>query len=150
MVNLHELDSMLPFVLKRANVARYEDGQVLIGDRIAYPFSKEFVRCDDVESVARAIETMVTQGGGPWIAAAFAMAMAAKKVENKSPQDQLEFLEKAKNRLVETRPTNTAMARRLSETIQVVQKAQDEGRSIELELLGWIRVCETRPMRVMR
>ena len=139
MVNHQELDSMLPFVLKRDNVARYEDGQVLIGDRRKYPFTNEFVRCDDVESVARAIENMVTQGGGPWIAAAFAMAMAAKKVEGKSPQEALDYLVKAKNRLVETRPTNTAMARRLEETLIVVKKAQEDGQSIEKTLLDWIK-----------
>ncbi|MCK4489738.1 MAG: hypothetical protein KAU23_05730, partial [Anaerolineales bacterium] len=77
MIDLLELDQMLPFVLKRDNVARYEDGVVLIGDRRKYPFSKEFVQCEDVESVAQAIENMVTQGGGPWIAAVFAMVMAA-------------------------------------------------------------------------
>ena len=60
------LDQLLPFVLKRDNVARYEDGSVYIGDRRKYPFEKEFLRCDDVEDVARAIEDMVTQGGGPW------------------------------------------------------------------------------------
>ena len=58
------LDELLPFVLKRDNVARYEDGVVYIGDRRKYPFTKAFVRCAEVEDVARAIEDMVTQGGG--------------------------------------------------------------------------------------
>ncbi len=70
-MDLEALNDLLPFVLKRENVARYEDGAVYIGDRRKYPFSKEFVRCDDVEEVARAIENMVTQGGGPYVAAAF-------------------------------------------------------------------------------
>lgn len=139
MIDLLELDHMLPFVLQRDNVARYEDGVVLIGDRRKYPFSKEFVRCEDVESVARAIENMVTQGGGPWIAAVYAMVMAAKKVESKPHQEALDFLSKAKERLVKTRPTNTAMARRLGDSLSVVKKAQEEGRSIETALLDWIK-----------
>ena len=113
------LDNLLPFVLKRDNVARYESGAVYIGDRRKFPFEKEFVRCEDVEDVARAIEDMVTQGGGPWVAAVFAMAMAAQKVEGKPLDESIEYLRKAKTRLVNTRPTNTAMARRLDDALKI-------------------------------
>ena len=132
------LNKLLPFILKRDNIARYEDGVVYIGDRRKYPFEKEFLRCDDVEDVARAIEGMVTQGGGPWVAAVFAMVMAAKKVEGKPPEAALEYLRKAKTRLVNTRPTNTAMARRLDDTLQIAEKAAKDGQSIEKALLEWI------------
>lgn len=136
------LDNLLPFVLKRDNVARYENGVVYIGDRRKYPFKKEFLRCNDVEDVARAIEDMVTQGGGPWVAAVFAMVMAAKKVEGKSLDEQLDYLRKAKIRLTNTRPTNTALARRLDDALAIVEKAAEEKQSIEQALLTWIR--ETR------
>ncbi len=132
------LDELLPFVLKRDNVARYEDGVVYIGDRRKYPFTEEFLRCDDVESVARAIEEMVTQGGGPWVAAVFAMAMAAKEVSGKPLEESLEYLQKAKTRLTNTRPTNTAMARRLDDTFKIAQKAGERGKSIEGAILNWI------------
>ena len=133
-----DLDQLLPFVLRRDNVARYENGVVYIGDRRKYPFSKEFLRCDDVEDVARAIEDMVTQGGGPWVAAVFAMAMAAKQVEGKPLPEALEYLQKAKARLTSTRPTNTAMARRLDEALRIAEKAGGKGQSIEQTLLNWI------------
>jgi len=133
-----ELDKLLPFVLKRNNVARYEDGVVYIGDRRKYPFTEEFLRCDDVEDVARAIEGMVTQGGGPWVAAVFAMVMAAKEVDGKSLEEALEYLREAKTRLTNTRPTNTAMARRLDETFKIAKKAGERGKSIEGALLKWI------------
>ncbi len=136
------LDKLLPFVLKRDNVARYRDGVVYIGDRRKYPFEKEFLRCEDVEDVARAIKDMVTQGGGPWVAAVFAMVMAARQVEAKALDEALDHLRKAKTRLTNTRPTNTAMARRLDEALQIAEKAGKEGRSIEQSLLDWIR--ETR------
>jgi len=136
------LDKLLPFVLKRSNVARYEDGVVYIGDRRKYPFKKEFLRCDDVEDVARAIENMVTQGGGPWVAAVFAMVMAAKEVEGKPLNEKLEYLRKGKTRLTNTRPTNTALARRLDDSLQIAEKAANNGASIEQTLLDWIR--ETR------
>jgi methylthioribose-1-phosphate isomerase len=136
------LDKLLPFVLKRNNVARYEDGAVYIGDRRKYPFQKAFLRCNDVEDVARAIEDMVTQGGGPYVAAVFAMVMAAKKVEGKPLDETLDYLRKAKTRLTNTRPTNTAMARRLDDMLQIAETAGKGGQSIEETLLDWIR--ETR------
>ena len=116
--------------MKRENVARYEDGAVYIGDRRKYPFTKEFVRCDDVEQVARAIENMVTQGGGPYVAAVFAMVMAAKKVEGKPLEENLEYLRKAQTRLTHTRPTNTAMARRLDDLMKIAEDTGKQGESI--------------------
>ena len=133
------LDALLPFVLKRDNVARYEDGVVYIGDRRKYPFEKEFLRCEDVEDVAHAIENMVTQGGGPSVAAVFAMVMAAKKVEGKPLDEIFTYLRKAKTRLTNTRPTNTAMARRLDDMMQIAETAGKQGRSIEQTLLDSIR-----------
>ncbi len=134
------LDELLPFVLKRDNVARYEDGVVYIGDRRKYPFTKEFYRCDTVEDVARAIEDMVTQGGGPWVAAVFAMAMAAREAESKQPEEALDYLRKAKARLTNTRPTNTAMARRLDDAFKIAAKAGGKGKSMEGAILNWMGI----------
>jgi len=137
-MDVRAMNEMLPFVLRRDNVARYEEGVVWIGDRRKYPFEETFVRCEDVESVARAIEKMVTQGGGPWQAAALGMVMAARNVESKPEQEALEALAQAKERLINTRPTNTAMARRLEDSLEVAKKARVEGRSMEEALLDWV------------
>jgi methylthioribose-1-phosphate isomerase len=138
MMELSEINRLLPFLLRRENVARYEDGVVIIGDRRNYPFEKTFVRCPDVESVARAIEEMVTQGGGPANAALYAMAMTARQAASKPAEQQREALEAARQRLVKTRPTNTAMARRLESVMQVVNQAVAEQRNVEQTLLDWI------------
>jgi methylthioribose-1-phosphate isomerase len=75
-----EIVDLLPFLLRPENVARYDPGgAVLICDRRKYPFERTFVRCPDVEAVARAIEEMVTQGGGPADAALYAMALSARQ-----------------------------------------------------------------------
>jgi len=138
------IDHLLPFLLRRDNVARYEDGVVLIGNRREYPFKKELVRCPDVESVARAIETMVTQGGGPWMAAVYAMAMAARQVDGKPAQTARPHLEQARTRLVNTRPTNTALARRLADVMEIVEEAIAQGDSLEQSILAWIERTRDR------
>jgi len=137
-MDLVEINALLPFLLRRENVARYEDGVVVIGDRRKYPFEKSFVRCTDVEGVARAIEEMVTQGGGPANAALYAMALAARQCASNPVSLQKEFLEAARRRMVATRPTNTALARRLEKSMQIVETALTEKVNVEQTLLSWI------------
>ena len=132
------IDHLLPFLLRRNNVARYEDGVVFIGDRRKYPFEKVFVRCPDVECVAHAIEIMVTQGGGPSLAAMYAMVMAARQAAGKSSAEARDYLQKARLRLVNTRPTNTALSLRLAKAMDVAEQAIAAGDSIEETLLNWI------------
>jgi len=118
-----DIENMLPHILKRKNIARYADGKVLIGNRKDYPFKKNFVTCASVEDVAIAIETMVTQGVGPWVAAVHAMAMRADQV-NTNIIDELAI---AKARLVKTRLTNTLIRYRLEDVLGVVKKAVKSG-----------------------
>lgn len=119
--SLSEIEAMLPHILKRENIARYEDGCVLIGNRSKYPFEKSFVRCESVENVAIAIETMITQGVGPWVAAVHAMAMRADQLKGQA--DILAELEIAKTRLIQTRPTNTLIRYRLEDVLSHARNA---------------------------
>jgi methylthioribose-1-phosphate isomerase len=143
----NEINELLPFLLRRENVARYEDGQVVIGDRRAYPFEKSFVRCADVEAVAQAIEEMVTQGGGPANAALYALALTARQVAHLAPAAQREAFAAACTRLVITRPTNTAMARRLEKAMQVAESAIAKGEDVEQALLAWIEAFRDQNYR---
>jgi methylthioribose-1-phosphate isomerase len=134
-----EIVDLLPFLLRPENVARYDpEGAVVICDRRKYPFEKTFVRCPDVEAVARAIEEMVTQGGGPADAALYAMALAARQAAGQKAERQGEIFEAARTRLVKTRPTNTAMARRLEKAMEVMDAALSAGNNVEAALLAWI------------
>lgn len=137
-MNLEEINNLLPFLLRRENVARYEDGEVVMCDRRKYPFEKTFFRCQDVETVAGAIEDMVTQGGGPQYVALYSMAMLARQVADQKPAQQQEAFERARLRLVSTRPTNTSMARHLENAMKVINHALDEGQAVEGPLLDWI------------
>ncbi|PHR92358.1 MAG: eIF-2B alpha/beta/delta-like protein [Robiginitomaculum sp.] len=124
-LKLEDIEALLPHILKRANIARYEDGCVLIGNRSKYPFEKSFVRCGSVEDVAVAIETMITQGVGPWVAAVHAMAMRADQLKGKT--GLVEELKIAKARLIQTRPTNTLIRYRLEDVLGHAVTALENG-----------------------
>ena len=133
-----ELERLLPYLLRPDNVASYSDGVVSVGDRSRYPFERSFVRCADVEQVARAIRGMVTQGAGPWVAAAYAMVGVARRCASGSKAEVVEQLERARDHLVATRPTNTTMARTLSGLLQAARELLDQGGSLEEQLLSWV------------
>ena len=126
-----KIDNYLPFILKSSNIARIEDNRVLIGDRRAYPLKKEFVTCHSVEDVAVAIETMVTQGGGPARAAMVAMLLLARRSDSGEIKRDKELFINAKKRLQRTRPTNTTMARVLEIIVEDICNALDSGKNIE-------------------
>jgi len=137
-MNATEINLMLPWLLRRENVAVYQDGKVVIGDRRKFPFEKVFVSCASIEEVAKAIEDMVTQGGGPSIAAMYGMALAARQCAGKSAQNQKASLETARQRLTQTRPTNTSLARLLEKTMGLATEFVDHGADVESQLLAWI------------
>ena len=133
---LAEIEARLPHILKRANIARLEDGRVLIGNRRDYPFKKDFVACDSVEDVAKAIKDMVTQGVGPWVAAAHALALRAQQCAGR--EDIMEELQAARERLVRTRPTNTLIRQRLAALLETARKAQACGEDVSAAILAHI------------
>ncbi|HIQ04801.1 MAG TPA: S-methyl-5-thioribose-1-phosphate isomerase [Anaerolineae bacterium] len=132
------IDAVMPFLLRRENIVRYEDGQVVIFNRKEYPRKKEFVRCADVEAVAQAIEQMITQGGGPAYTAGYALAMAARQVEGQPTEAIRAHLRAAANRLIATRPTNTTLPRLLAAELSVADQALDEERWVEQALLDFV------------
>lgn len=134
-----EINQLLPYLLRLENEARYQEGDVLIADRRKYPFEKTFYRCQTVEEVAQAIEKMVTQGGGPWVAAPFALASAARDAQGMGEKAFRRHLESARERLISTRPTNTGMALILEKTFQAAVDACQEGASAEQAVLDEVR-----------
>jgi methylthioribose-1-phosphate isomerase len=132
---------LLPFILNPSNIARFEDGKVIIGDRRAYPFSKSFVTCETVDEVATAIKDMVTQGSGPWLSAVHALRIVASKnvlAASDSPEKLLSELRRARDILVATRPTNTAIRLRLDEVLikatDAINNKQRADESIEASI----------------
>ena len=125
----------LPFLIRPENTARYEDGEVLILDRRAYPFEVKFVSCKTYEDVAKAIKDMVTQSGGPPFCAGYGMAQAAREAAGRSHEGMLEELEKAAKCLISTRPTNNSIVLMTEKMLQVAQEAAKDGQDIEKALV---------------
>jgi len=125
----------LPFIFRRENVVRYEDGLVWILDRRVYPFETRFERCATYEDVARAIEQMVTQSGGPGYAAGYGMAQSARQSANLSAQGIAAELETAAQRLINTRPTNNHIRVMVNRMRDAGQAALAKGESAEQAVL---------------
>ncbi|RCW82507.1 methylthioribose-1-phosphate isomerase [Halanaerobium sp. DL-01] len=102
---MERADKGLAFILKYENVAWYEDGKVKILDRRIYPQKVEYVCCENHREVAQAIADMVTQSGGPYLAAPMGMALAAYEVRDKKEEEQIDYLKKAAYKLSHARPT---------------------------------------------
>ena len=125
-------DDGLPFLLKYENVARYEDGQVLILDRRKYPASVEFVRCAGYQEVAQAITDMATQSGGPWLAAAWGMVATARLVKGRSSTEASAALARAAQALAHARPTRVHhMATHVDSIRLVAEQAIAKGTDAE-------------------
>ena len=98
----------LPLLTRRGDTLRYdrERGVVLVLDRRRYPHETVFVECADVEAVARAIETMVVQGGPPLAyVAGYGLALAARAWKGRPSEAQRAAIIQAGERLRHTRPT---------------------------------------------
>lgn len=129
-IKLERADEGIGFLLRYENVAWYEDGAVRILDRRIYPIRVEYVTCRRHEEVAQAIADMVTQSGGPFLAAAMGMALAAWEVRDKGEEEVLSFLEKAAYTLSHARPTTAAKMGRITErALNVARQALAEGKS---------------------
>lgn len=108
-------DEGVGFLLRYENVAWYEDGAVRILDRRIYPVRTEYVTCRRHEEVAQAIADMVTQSGGPYLAAAMGMALAGYEARDLPEADLLAHLEQAAYHLSHARPTTMAKMIRVTE-----------------------------------
>lgn len=105
---MERADAGLGYLLQYEHVAWYEDGAVRILDRRVYPLRTEYVVCKTHGEVARAIADMVTQSGGPFLAAAMGMALAAWETRALPEGAVMERLAEAAYTLAHARPTTSA------------------------------------------
>jgi methylthioribose-1-phosphate isomerase len=127
------VDDGLAFMLKYENVAWYQDGAVRILDRRAYPQKVEFVVCKDYRDVAQAIADMVTQSGGPWLAAQQALVMTAYQVQDHPLERAKAILREAATSVTRARPTTSErMAAVVRKVLDHAESALDRGEAVGL------------------
>jgi methylthioribose-1-phosphate isomerase len=142
-------DDGLGFLLKYENVARYEDGDVYILDRRVYPREVEYVHCEDYTEVAQAITDMVTQSGGPWMAAAMGMVSAARAAHYLPQEEAKDLLERAAYALSHARPTTSQrMVAHVESIREVAEAALESGEDPEAATLAYVK--ERREARYNR
>jgi len=109
---------------------------VRILDRRTFPLKVEFVDCPNVEAVAKAIEDMVTQSGGPYLAASAGLVLAAREADKLAGADaRMAHLDAASKRLIATRPTNNLIRNILTRMLAEARTnadADDFGARVEM------------------
>lgn len=129
---MERADRGLAFMLQYDNVAWYENGMVKILDRRIYPIKVEYVTCKTHEEVAKAIRDMVTQSGGPYIAAGMGMALAAYEAKDIDEKKLMDYLKKAGNTIAGARPTTKKrMEIVVNACINAAEKAIAEGKAVD-------------------
>ena len=139
MVTMPRADEGLGFLLSYENVARYEEGDVYILDRRVYPAEVEYVHCRHYTEVAQAITDMVTQSGGPWMAAAMGMVSAARAARSLPAEEAAELLENAAYALSHARPTTSErMAAHVEKIRAVAEEALANDEDPEAATLAYV------------
>lgn len=103
-----------------------EADRVRILDRRVFPLKVSFVDCQTVEEVALAIEQMVTQSGGPSLAASAGMVLAARQAQDHKGAERLSRMQAAATRLIATRHTNNMIANAVGAMLALAQERLDD------------------------
>lgn len=112
-----DVDSRLPSLLKKANIARISGNCLLIGDRRRYPWEQTFVECSSIDDISRAIRDMVTQGGGPLQVAMTSIRLLARHIHAGTAAASMGTFLHAARQLSAARSTNTTMHRTLDNIV---------------------------------
>ena len=119
-----------------------EQDAVILLNRAKYPHETEYVTCRSVEQVARAIETMIVQGGPP-LAYAAGLGLALAKPAKAA-------YEAASKRLLATRPTADDLHHIIPAALTRALAALDAGEDPKQAVLDYVNSEIERGNRVSR
>ena len=141
-----KIDEGLPFLQKIDNIARYENGKIIVHDRRVYPARIEYITCEDYYDVAQAIKDMVTQSYGPWVISLLGMINAARKAKDLKKTKAQEVLKDAAHVLSTARPTTShGMAYAINKVLNFALQALEEGGDLEQKTHDFVyKAIETR------
>ena len=118
------IDHNLAFMLQFENVAWYENGEVKILDRIIYPMETKYVVCKTYQKVVQAIKDMVTQSGGPYLAASMAMVLAADNARGLEGEPLDSFMKQAAYDITNARPTTSSRMKKIADDAYEIFKTK--------------------------
>lgn len=110
-------DEGLADFLRYENVAWFDGSHVRILDRRVFPDPERFVECSTVPEVARAIADMVTQSGGPKLAALYGLRLSAAAVAGQARDEAFDAVRAHARILAAARPTTAAQLGRLLDDV---------------------------------
>ncbi|HJO34290.1 MAG TPA: s-methyl-5-thioribose-1-phosphate isomerase [Anaerolineales bacterium] len=120
-------------------------------DRRCYPFSTEFVSCRTLEETARAIESMVVQGGPPLAyAAGLGLVLHALQGAARPVAEQRARMQEAGRRLAATRPTADDLHHVLRDALRAGEAALDSGAAAGTAVLDYVNSEIERGNQVSR
>lgn len=125
-----------------ADSVRLTDDGVEILDRRVFPAERTWVRCRDVEDVAKAIEDMVTQSSGPYFAVLWGMVLAAREAATLDAEAARAYLERAGQRFEATRRTNNHLSKAVAAALSLV--AGQTGDELVAAVLAGARAGDER------
>ena len=104
----------------------YKDQQVILIDQTLLPSKLEYIKCDNIECVAEAIQSLRVRGAPAiGVTAALALAMVAEKTREAGKEEALKELEMAKDLLAKTRPTAVNLFWALEKVTKAAKKSED-------------------------
>lgn len=143
---MQRMDDGLAFMVQYENVAWYEDGVVKILDRRIYPKKLSYVVCSNYHEVAQAISDMVTQSGGPWMAALQGMVMTAFQVQGLPIEEARLTLREAAYTVTHARPTTSErMVSYIQEVLDFAEATLEAGQEVGPAIAGYaLEITEAR------
>ena len=111
----------------------WKGDHVLLIDQAKLPLRLEYVKCEEYEDLAKAIENMNIRGAPAiGVAAAMGLALAVKKSRKSSLEDVLKDLYSAADRLRKTRPTAVNLFWSIERVLSKVREASTKKELEEL------------------
>ena len=133
-------DESIPLPMRRAGMAEWQGDHVLMLDRRQLPLNEVYLQLRSTEEVANAIEDMVIQGAfSISIAAGYALALSAPV----GAANNLEHLERAAKRLIQTRPTGLAIARMMKACLATAERAVIDGLPLQAQIITLVDQAAT-------
>jgi len=120
------LESKITKIYSSLKTLEWKDNKVVMIDQTRLPNELVFVEYDDYKQVANAIKTLVVRGAPViGVSGAFGLALAARQSKATTKVELLDYLEKARKTLFETRPTAINLKWGLEKIMQVAKEGID-------------------------